>query len=283
MQTENNPSYVFLPDGERISAFGLGTWHMGERADARRAEVEALRTGIELGLNVIDTAEMYASGGAEEVVAEAVRGRRDDVFIVSKVMPQNASRKGTIAACEKSLRRLSTDRIDLYLLHWRGSHPLAETVAALASLRQAGKIRHWGVSNFDVADMEELDAIDSGKACAANQVLYHLGERGIEFDLLPLLQRRSVSVMAYCPLGQGELADHALLAELGRAHGVSAATIAIAFLLTKPGVQPIPKTARAERVRELARAREIVLPPDDLARLDRAFPPPRQKRPLAMT
>ena len=148
----------------RISAFGLGTWHMGERADARRAEVEALRTGIDLGLNVIDTAEMYASGGAEEVVAEAVRGRRDDVFIVSKVMPQNASRKGTIAACEKSLKRLSTDRIDLYLLHWRGSHPLAETVAALASLRQAGKIRHWGVSNFDVADMEELDAIDGGKA-----------------------------------------------------------------------------------------------------------------------
>jgi len=274
---------VSLPDGERISALGLGTWRMGERPETRAAEVEALRTGIDLGITVIDTAEMYGGGGAEEVVAEAVQGRRDEAFVVSKVMPQNASRQGTITACEKSLKRLATDRIDLYLLHWRGSHPLAETVEALARLKESGKIRHWGVSNFDVADMEELDAIAGGAACAANQVLYHLGERGIEFDLLPLLQGRSVPVMAYCPLGQGELADHPLLAELGSAHGVGAAAMAIAFLLTKHGVQPIPKTGRAERVRELARAREVNLSAQDLARLDRAFPPPRGKRPLAMT
>lgn len=274
---------VSLPGGESISALGLGTWHMGERADTRRAEVEALRTGIDLGITVIDTAEMYGGGGAEEVVAAAVQGQRSKVFIVSKVMPQNASRRGTATSCEKSLKRLATDRIDLYLLHWRGSHPLAETVEALSRLREAGKIRHWGVSNFDVADMDELDAVGGGEACAANQVLYHLGERGIEFDLLPRLQKRSLPVMAYCPLGEGRLVGHELLARLGQAHGVSAAAIAIAFLLAKPGVQPIPKTARAERVRELAKARDVALSAADMALLDRAFPPPRAKRSLAMT
>jgi len=274
---------VSLPTGEEISALGLGTWHMGERADARRAEVEALRTGIDLGITVIDTAEMYGGGGAEEVVAEAVQGQRSNVFIVSKVMPQNASQRGTVAACEKSLKRLATDRIDLYLLHWRGSHPLGETIDALSHLKGAGKIRHWGVSNFDVSDMYELDAIDGGKACAANQVLYHLGERGIEFDLLPHLQKRTVPIMAYCPLGEGRIVSHELLTRLGRAHGVSAATIAIAFLLAKPGVQPIPKTAKAERVHELAKARDTTLTAEDMAHLARAFPPPRSKRSLVMT
>jgi diketogulonate reductase-like aldo/keto reductase len=274
---------VALPDGEIIPALGLGTWHMGEAASARRGEVEALRCGIDLGLTVIDTAEMYASGGAEAVVAEAIAGQRDKVFLVSKVLPQNASYAGTLKACAASLKRLGTDRLDLYLLHWRGATPLSETLRAFEHLKASGAIRHWGVSNFDVDDMEELAAEAHGGHCAANQVLYHLGERGVEFDLLPLMQRQTMPLMAYCPLGQGDLISHQALAPIAARHGTTPAVIALAFLLAKPGVQAIPKSAKAARVRDIARARDIVLDHEDLAALDRAFPGPRRKQPLAMS
>lgn len=274
---------ITLSDGQAISALGLGTWHMGESAATRSQEVEALKTGIGLGLTVIDTAEMYASGGAEMVVAQAIAGQRDAVFLVSKVLPQNASYTGTIAACEASLNRLHTDRLDLYLLHWRGSVPLAETVRAFERLRSDGKILRWGVSNFDAGDLDELFAVDRGSNCAGNQVQYALDCRGPEWDLLPWQQRRSMPMMAYCPLGRGRLASHRTLAPLAQKHGVTSAAIAIAFLLSHPGVQPIPKTLHAGRVKELAAARDVRLDTDDLALLDRSFPPPRHKTPLAMT
>jgi diketogulonate reductase-like aldo/keto reductase len=256
---------------------------MGESAANRKAEVAALKAGIDLGLTVIDTAEMYANGGAEVVTAEAIAGQRAKVFVVSKVLPSNASSRGTVAACEQSLKRLKTDVIDLYLLHWRGSFPLAETVKGFAKLKADGKIRHWGVSNFDVDDLEELARLDGGKACAANQVQYALKPRGPEFDLLPWQQKRSMPLMAYCPLGQGALVDHPALAPLARKHGVTPAAIAIAFLLAKPGVMPIPKTGRVERVHELAKAPAVTLDSADHTALDQAFPPPKRKTPLAMS
>lgn len=274
---------ITLPSGETVPALGLGTWHMGETAEYRTSEVAALRTGIDLGLTVIDTAEMYANGGAEEVVAEAVAGQRDKVFIVSKVLPSNASYTGTLAACERSLKRLKVDVIDLYLLHWRGGTPLAETLRAFESLKDGGKIRHWGVSNFDVSDMEELARLGGGETCAANQVQYALDTRGVEYELLPWVRKRSMPLMAYCPLGGGGLVKHAALEPLARKHGVSKAAIAIAFLLSKPGVQAIPKTAKPERVHDLAKARDVRLDAEDLAALDKAFPPPRRKQPLAMS
>ena len=274
---------VTLPSGETLPALGLGTWHMGETAARRRDEMAALRTGIDLGLTVIDTAEMYASGGAETVVAEAIAGQRDKVFLVSKVLPSNASVKGKVAACEKSLSRLRTDVIDLYLLHWRGGTPLAETVRAFETLKRDGKIRHWGVSNFDVDDLEELSGVEHGNRCMANQVQYALDTRGVEFDLLPWQQKRSMPLMAYCPLGGGNLVNHPALAPIARKHGVSAAAVAIAFLLSKPGVQAIPKSSNAGRVADLAKARDVALDAADLAALDRAFPPPKSKQSLAMT
>jgi diketogulonate reductase-like aldo/keto reductase len=274
---------VTLSSGEVIPALGLGTWHMGETAARRGDEVAALKTGIELGLTVIDTAEMYANGGAESVVAEAIGGQRQKVFLVSKVLPSNASLKGTIAACERSLARLKTDVIDLYLLHWRGGTPLAETVRAFETLKREGKIRHWGVSNFDVDDLAELSRVENGNRCMANQVQYALDTRGVEFDLLPWQQQRSMPLMAYCPLGGGSLVKHPALAPIARKHGVTAAAVAIAFLLARPGVLAIPKSANAGRVAELARARQVGLDAEDLAALDRAFPPPRRKHPLAMT
>jgi diketogulonate reductase-like aldo/keto reductase len=265
------------------SPLGLGTWHMGESAANRKAEVAALKAGIELGLTVIDTAEMYANGGAEAVVAEAIAGQRDHVFLVSKVLPSNASFKATLSACEASLKRLKTGVIDLYLLHWRGGTPLQETVRAFEQLKADGKIRHWGVSNFDTDDMEELFTAGGGSNCAANQVQYSLTSRGIEWDLLPWQQKRSMPLMAYCPLGGGELANHRALAPLARKHTVAPAAIALAFLLSKPGVLPIPKTSRPGRVGELAQALAITLDAEDHAALDHAFPPPRRKRSLAMT
>ncbi|HLF21827.1 MAG TPA: aldo/keto reductase [Aestuariivirga sp.] len=274
---------VQLPDGRTIPALGLGTWRMGENRGARPAEVAALRAGIDLGISVIDTAEMYGDGGAEDVVAEAIAGKRDDIFLVSKVMPQNASFKGTVAACEKSLKRLKTGHIDLYLLHWRGGHPLADTVAAFERLRAEGKIGQWGVSNFDVADMAELALVENGPRCAANQVMYHLGERGIEWQLLPEAQRARMPVMAYCPLGQGELTRNAVVVWLAKKHAVAASAVALAFLLAKPGVQAIPKSAHAGRVREFAAALNVKFDDDDLSMLDREFPPPTRKTPLAMT
>ncbi len=274
---------VTLPGGRTIPALGLGTWHMGESRSGRAVEVAALKAGIDVGLTVIDTAEMYASGGAEEVVAEAISGQRDEVYLVSKVLPQNASAKGTIAACEKSLKRLGTDRIDLYLLHWRGSYPLAETVEAFERLKTDGKIGDWGVSNFDVSDMTELARLKNGNRCAANQVMYHVGERGIEWQLLPDSQRAGIPVMAYCPLGQGGILDEPALIGLALQHGVETSAIALAYLLSKPGVLAVPKSAKTERVRAFVKAYDVNLTENDLAILDKAFPPPKRKSSLAIT
>jgi diketogulonate reductase-like aldo/keto reductase len=266
-----------LRNGKTFPPLGLGTWHMGERGSDRRAETAALRTGIEIGLSVIDTAEMYANGGAEEVVAEAISGHREQVYLVSKVLPSNASRQGTIAACEKSLKRLKTDLIDLYLLHWRGSYKLSETIDAFETLKLAGKIAGWGVSNFDTDDMRELS---DEAACAANQVLYHAGSRGIEASLLPYHQQRGIVTMAYCPLGQGDLLNHPVMTKLAAKHRVASSAVALAWLLTKPGVLAIPKSAKPERVKEFVAALTLKLDADDLALIDKELPPPKRKVPL---
>jgi diketogulonate reductase-like aldo/keto reductase len=274
---------VELPAGEQACALGQGTWHMGERGAERKREVAALQLGLDLGMNLIDTAEMYGDGGAEEVVAEAVKGRRERVFIVSKVYPHNASLRGTIAACERSLARLGTDRIDLYLLHWRGAHPLADTVRAFEQLRAAGKIRHWGVSNLDTDDMQELAGVAAGEQCAANQVLYNLASRGIEFDLAPWLRKRRIPVMAYCPLDPGgRLLRTKALQTVAARNGASAAQVALAWLLAQPGVIAIPKAVQPEHVRANRGAAELKLSATDLAALDAGFPAPRRKVPLAM-
>lgn len=271
-----------LPGGEAVPALGQGSWGMGEDPAERGAEVAALRRGLELGLSLIDTAEMYAEGGAEQVIAEAIRGRRDQVFLVSKVYPHNASAEGTVAACERSLERLATDRIDLYLLHWRGAHPLAETVAAFERLQRAGKIRHWGVSNLDAADMAELAGVPGGGACATDQVLYNPGRRGPEWDLLPWCRERGIPVMAYSPLEQGRLAGDATLGALARARGCGPLQLALAWVLAQPGVLAIPKAARVAHVEANAAALGFEWSPDELAAIDRAFPPPAGPRPLAM-
>ena len=270
---------VELPGGETVPAVGQGTWYMGERRGDVAKQADALRLGIELGMTLIDTAEMYASGGAEQVVATASAGLRDRLFIVSKVLPQNASRSGVAAACERSLKRLSTDRIDLYLLHWRGGHPLAETVAAFESLKAAGKIRYWGVSNLDTADMGELLAVPGGAACAADQVLYHPNSRGIEFDLLGWCADHKIPVMAYSPLGHDVrrlLGSPALRAVAAR-HDATPAQVAIAWGLRRGNVISIPKAADAAHVRENAGAAEIKLTAEDLAAIDAAHPPPARK------
>lgn len=272
---------ISLPSGQQIPALGQGTWFMGEDRLQRAAEVKALRYGLDLGLTLVDTAEMYGDGGAEEVVGEAIAGRRDEVFLVSKVYPWNASRTGTVEACERSLRRLGTDRIDLYLLHWRGSHPLAETVEAMERLKAAGKIRHWGVSNLDTGDMEELLAA-GGEACATDQVLYNLGRRGPEFDLLPFCRARAMPVMAYSPIEQGRLPASGHLAAIARRHDATPFQIALAWLLSRDGVLPIPKAVRLDHIEQNRRALDITLTRDDLAALDAQFPPPRRKQPLEM-
>ena len=276
--------HVSLPGGEDVPALGQGTWHFGEGARPRETEAAALRLGIELGLTLVDTAEMYADGGAEEVVAAAIAGQRDRVFVVSKVYPHNASRRGVPAACDRSLKRMKTDRIDLYLLHWRGSVPLAETVAAFEALKTAGKIRHWGVSNFDVDDMAELAAATPpGAACAANQVLYHLDSRAIEFDLLPWSAAHGVPVMAYSPVGQaGRLLRSPALRVVAERHEATPAQIAVAWTLRRPGIISIPKAGDAAHVRANAAAADILLSEADLATLDAEHPPPGRKRPLAM-
>jgi diketogulonate reductase-like aldo/keto reductase len=270
---------VALPGGEVVPALGQGTWYMGERSGNAAAEADALRLGVDLGMTLIDTAEMYASGGAEQVVARAVSGIRDKVFIVSKVLPQNASRSGVAAACERSLKRLKTDRIDLYLLHWRGGHPLAETVAAFEALKAAGKIRYWGVSNLDAGDMDELLGVPGGAGCAANQVLYHPDSRGIEFDLLPWCAKHRVPVMAYSPLGHHVrklLGSSALQAVAGR-HNATPAQVAIAWGMRSGNVISIPKAADVAHVRENARAAEITLTAEDLAAIDAGHKPPKRK------
>lgn len=271
-----------LPSGELVPVLGQGTWMMGE--DRRRAadEVAALKLGIDLGMTLIDTAEMYGDGGSEEIVAEAIAGRREKLFLVSKVLPSNASHGGVLRACEASLKRLRTDRIDLYLLHWRGGVPLAETVAAFEELRRAGKIRHWGVSNFDTEDMKELERLQGGRNAQANQVLYNLTRRGIEFDLLPWCRGRGMPVMAYSPVEQGELASDRGLRGIAARHGVTQAQVALAWVLAQDGVIAIPKAGRLEHVRQNAAARDIRLTPEDIAELDGLFAPPARKRPLEM-
>jgi diketogulonate reductase-like aldo/keto reductase len=273
-----------LPSGEAMPVFGLGTWRMGESVRTRKDEVAALKLGIELGVTLIDTAEMYGNGAAEEVVAEAVAGRRDEMFIVSKVLPSNASRSGTIAACERSLKRLRTDRVDLYLLHWRDSTPLEETVDAFATLVEQGKIRHWGVSNFDLDDMVDLLALSRGRgeACASNQVLYNLTRRGIEFDLMPLCRDHGMPIMAYSPIEQGRMLRNTELAKVAKAVGATPAQVALAWLLQQDGVIAIPKATNAAHLRENVAALDVKLDEGALAALDRAFAPPKKREPLGM-
>ena len=279
--TETLPQ-VTLPSGERVPAFGQGTWHMGE--DRRRAadEEAALKLGIELGIDLIDTAEMYGSGTAEEIVARAIAGQRDRLFIVSKVLPYNASQKGVVEACERSLKRLKTDRIDLYLLHWRGSVPLAETIAAFARLQRDGKIRHHGVSNFGTEDMEEWVGLAGGETVAANQILYNLGRRGSEFELIPWCRERRIAIMAYTPLEQGRMLGNRALGEVAARHGASAAQVALAWLLRQDGMIVIPKATQPAHVRDNRGALDLALDADDLAALDRAFPPPKGRTALGM-
>jgi diketogulonate reductase-like aldo/keto reductase len=270
-----------LPDGTAIPALGQGTWHMGEGARSRAEEADALRLGLDLGMTLIDTAEMYTDGGAEEVVGEAIAGRRDGVFLVSKVYPHNASRRGAVAACERSLARMRVETIDLYLLHWRGSHPLAETVGAFEALKHAGKIRHWGVSNCDVDDLEELGPALA--ECATDQVLYSLEHRGAEFDLLPFCEERRMPVMAYSPVGQGgKLLRHRALHDVAARHAITPAQVAIAWTLRNPNIISIPKASEPTHIRQNAAARDVRLTAADLATLDAAFAPPARKRGLAM-
>lgn len=271
--------------GQTLPAVGQGTWFMGENPGSRRQEVTALRAGIDLGLTLIDTAEMYAEGGAEKVVGEAIRGQREKVFLVSKVYPWNAGGKQIISACEGSLRRLGTETIDLYLLHWRGNFTLAETVEAMETLIAQGKIRRWGVSNLDFDDMRELWQVDGGRACAANQVLYHLASRGIEHSLLPWCQSQGMPVMAYCPLAQAGRLRSGLLAHpqvqaVAKAHGVTAAQVLLAWVIQHQGVMAIPKAATVAHVEENAAARQIGLTAEEMAKLNDAFPAPVGKVPL---
>ncbi|MER8848836.1 MULTISPECIES: aldo/keto reductase [Mesorhizobium] len=271
-----------LPSGDAVQVLGQGTWKMGEDARRRAGEVNALKLGLDLGMTLIDTAEMYASGGAEEVVAEAIAGRREELFLVSKVLPSNASRAGVPAACEKSLKRLRTDRIDLYLLHWPGSVPLAETVEAFEALKKAGKIRHWGVSNFDTDEMEELTGLGAGGNVQTNQVLYNLSRRGPEFDLVPWSRERGIPLMAYSPVEQGALARNSRLDAIAARHNATPAQIALAWVMHQDGVIAIPKASSQEHVRQNFAALDIKLTSGDLADLDRAFPPPTRKRGLEM-
>ena len=271
-----------LPSGEGIPVLGQGTWYMGEDPGRAAQEIEALQLGLDLGLTLIDTAEMYGSGGAERVVAQAIAGRRDEAFLVSKVLPSNASRQGTIRACEASLKRLGTDRIDLYLLHWRGGTPLSETLDAFEALVATGKIRHWGVSNFGADDMAELAEDPRGREVATNQVLYNLTRRGIEFDLMPLCRGGGVPIMAYSPIEQGRMLNRPALKAVAARHGSTPAQIALAWLLRQDGIVAIPKAATAAHVRENRAALDVALTPADLSELDAAFPPPRRKQPLEM-
>lgn len=273
---------VSLPGGESVAALGMGTWNMGDQPAARAEELATLRLGLDLGLTLIDTAEMYGDGRSEELVGEAISGRRDEVFLVSKVYPHNAGRTSAVAACERSLRRLGTDRLDLYLLHWRGGVPLAETMEAFMALRKAGKIRHFGVSNLDLDDMRALWRVPGGKEVAANQLLYNLTRRGIEWDLLPWLREHGVPLMAYSPIEQATLLRNPRLARFAEKHGISPVQAVLAWLLAQQSVIAIPKTSHRERLRENHGALALQLCAQQLAELDAAFPPPDGPRPLAM-
>ncbi|WP_421671496.1 aldo/keto reductase [Rahnella sp. EDr1-12] len=278
---------VQFPDGTTVPAIGQGTWYMGERNSDLRAEVQALQQGLDAGMTLIDTAEMYADGGAERVVGEAIAGRRDAVFLVSKVYPHHAGGAKAIAACEQSLKRLKTECIDLYLLHWRGSIPLHDTVAAMETLQASGKIRRWGVSNLDTDDMQALWKIPGGQACMTNQVLYHAAARGIEFDLLPWCEEHSVPVMAYCPLAQAGKLRHdvltsAVMQDIASARGVSSSQVALAWVTRTGNVIAIPKAVQPQHVKDNAAALTLSLTEDEIARIDAAFPAPNHKTPLDM-
>ena len=287
MQEVDRPR-VTLPGGPQLPALGLGTWRMGERRAGEAGELAALRLALDIGYRLFDTAEMYGEGGAESLLGAALAGAlrgtlaREQLFIVSKVYPHNASADGVVAACARSLRRLKLDHIDLYLLHWRGGVPLAQTIAGFEDLQRRGWIRHWGVSNFDLAGMQALLALPGGEACSANQVWYSLGRRGVEFDLFPWQQARGMPLMAYSPIDQGALASHAGLAEIARRHDASAAQVALAALLSRSGVMVIPKAIRAEHLQQNWRAATLALAGDDLARIDREFAPPKRAQPLAI-
>lgn len=274
--------YITLPSGDDVPVFGQGTWFMGERSSDIQREVQTLRHGIERGLSLIDTAEMYADGGAERVVGAAIKDCRDDVFLVSKVLPGNASAQGTIAACEGSLKRLGTEYIDLYLLHWRGHVPLEETVNALEDLVEQGKIGQWGVSNFDVDDLEELMTIVDNERIATNQVLYNLSRRGIEYDLLPWCRSNSMPVMAYSPIEQARLLEHPALVEVAKRHHATPAQIALAWVLRDHNIITIPKASSVEHMIENIGSLSIHLEHEDYVTLDAAFPPPSRKKPLEM-
>lgn len=267
---------------DAMPRFGLGTWRMGERAARRGAERDALRHGLDLGVRLIDTAEMYGDGGAEEIVGEAIAGRRSDVTIVSKCYPQHAGARSMPAACDRSLARLRVERIDCYLLHWRGRTPLAETVDTFERLVREGKIARWGVSNFDVDDMHELLALPDGRRCAANQVLYHLGDRAAETALLPLCRDHGIAMMAYSPLGQGELVASTELRRIAKPLGLSAAQLALAFMLSRDGVVAIPKAADRDHVRDDVEASKVTLDDATIAALDAAFPPPPRARRISI-
>ena len=273
---------VTLPSGERVPALGQGTWQMGDHAATRAEELATLRLGLDLGLTLIDTAEMYGSGRSEALVGEAIAGRRDDVFIVSKVIPSHANRRGTVAACEQSLRHLKTEQIDLYLLHWSGSIPLSETLAGFETLLAAGKIRYWGVSNLDLADMQELVALPGGAAVTTNQLLYNLARRGIEWDLLPWLRQRAIPIMAYSPIEQARLLRNAKLIDFAKRNNMTAAQVALAWLLAADDVMVIPKTGNRERMVENVGALNHPLTPAQLIELDRLFPPPKRAQALEM-
>jgi diketogulonate reductase-like aldo/keto reductase len=272
--------HLTLKNGVSVPTYGLGTWRMGENRAVRGDEVRALKLGLDLGVTLLDTAEMYGEGVAEEITGEAIAGRRDGIYLVSKVYPHNASAAGTIAACERSLKRLATDRLDLYLLHWRGSVPLAETVGAFERLVRDGKIRAWGVSNFDVDDMAELAGVPQGKNCISNQVLYHLGSRGIEWRLLADAQTSNTMIMAYSPLGQGSILKKPALAAVAGKYNVAPAAVAIAWVLRQPGVIAIPKATNPDHVRANLAGADLMLDANDLAALDAAFPAPKRGTPL---
>lgn len=274
---------VTLKSGDKVPVLGVGTWRMGERKGERAAEVAAIKLALDLGIRLVDTAEMYGEGGAEEMLSEALAGRRDEIFLVSKVYPHNASRNGVLAACERSLKRLKTDRLDLYLLHWPGSVPIEETIGAFETLVKGGKIKSWGVSNFDAGQMAALARAPDGGNCASNQVLYHLGSRGVEWKLLDDCRKTNVMVMAYSPLGQGPLLRKPALKAMADKHGVEPAAIALAWVLRHPGVITIPKAVKAEHVKANMKALDVKLDAEDLKALDAAFPPPKRAEPLDMT
>jgi diketogulonate reductase-like aldo/keto reductase len=269
--------------GVPVPVLGQGTWRLGDSANTRKQEIAALQLGIDLGLTLIDTAEMYGDGASEQLVGEAIAGRRERVYLVTKVLPSHAAtRQGIVAACERSLRNLGVEHVDLYLLHWRSGEDLPVTVATFNELVKAGKIRHWGVSNFDVDDLEQLARLPGATPVACNQVLYNLSRRGIEFDLLPRARQRGLNVMAYTPIEQGRILGNPVLKQVALRHGVTPAQIALAWVIRAEGVVAIPRARTLEHVRENAKAARIALTPADLAELDRAFPPPTRKRALEM-